>query len=345
MIANCSKLAAVGVLFMIINVSQSANLRGQQFQNELEEIDMLEAELERELADFDNEAGPFDFDPNNIVDLGTTESKDTDIDGAEARIVGGYAVPNDREGIPNAYAAILRDTGTGGHSFSNCGATLITECHVATAAHCVSGREGENDIVYINARQMNNAYTQNGGNVFHWSAISGQTMHSSYYSGSKSNDVAILTLAECVPASKISLGIEIATFGDSGTCQQNGLLAAGYGRLTQDSYTKPDVLQAVTLDYISNADCDASYGGIGKIDSGMTCAGYSTGGKDSCQGDSGGPLFSYDRKFCGIVSWGSGCAQAGKPGVYASAVYFRQWFKDQACSDGRLTSGANSLCY
>jgi trypsin len=192
---------------------------------------------------------------------------------------------------------------------------------------------------------MNNAYTMNGGNVFHLTTISGQTMHSSYTSSSKSNDVAILTLAECVPADKISQGIEVANFGDSGVCQQNGLVAAGYGRLTQDSYTKPTVLQAVTLDYISNAVCDGNYGGYGKVDATMMCAGYPDGGKDSCQGDSGGPLFSYDRRLCGIVSWGSGCAQAGKPGVYASALYFRQWFKDQACGDGRLASYSTSLCY
>jgi trypsin len=345
MIAHCSKLAAIGVLFMIINVSQSASLRGQQFLQDLEEIDLLEAQVERELQDAVGEESLF-LDSKNVVAL-PTEAPMKDIkeeDGAQARIVGGYAVANAGEGIPNAFAAILRDsTGTGSYSFSNCGATLITACHVATAAHCVSGREGENDAVFINARQINNAYTMNGGNPFHLTTIIGQTMHSSYNPGFKSNDVAILTLAECVPADKISQGIEVANFGDSGVCQQNGLVAAGYGRLTQDSYTKPDVLQAVTLDYIGN--CDSYYGGVGTVDAGMMCAGSLSGGKDSCQGDSGGPLFSYDRRLCGIVSWGSGCAQAGKPGVYSSAVYFRQWFKDQACGDGRLASYSTSLCY
>ena len=48
----------------------------------------------------------------------------------------------------------------------------------------------------------------------------------------------------------------------------------------------------------------------------MFCAGEA--GKDSCQGDSGGPITNIDNTtLIGIVSWGSGCALATKPGVYA----------------------------
>jgi secreted trypsin-like serine protease len=360
MFAKYSKLAAIGVLFMIINVSQSANLRGK-LERELEEIDMLEEALERELEEVDMMEEEGLFEATNIVSLPQefelegkevvqdapfvpAESPDDKFGEADARIVGGEDIGSNQQMIPNSYAAILRDVDTGGNSFSNCGATLITECHVATAAHCVSGRSGENDVVYINARQMFNSVNKNGGNVYHWSRISGQTMHGSYQAGVKSHDVAILTLETCVPSSTISAGIQIASIPTSqSSCQSDGLVAAGYGRLTQDSYTKPEILQGVSLNYISNSDCDNYYGNIGKIDDGMICAGYVEGGKDSCQGDSGGPMFK-GQELCGIVSWGAGCAQASKPGVYASPVYYREWFVSQACPDGRLTSYSNSLC-
>ena len=52
-------------------------------------------------------------------------------------------------------------------------------------------------------------------------------------------------------------------------------------------------------------------------------------GKDACQGDSGGPLVcSFDQRavLVGVVSHGSGCGEAGKPGIYAKVDYFKQWF-------------------
>ena len=53
-------------------------------------------------------------------------------------------------------------------------------------------------------------------------------------------------------------------------------------------------------------------------------------GKDACQGDSGGPLIcSIDDKavLVGVVSHGSGCGEAGNPGIYAKVDYFKEWFQ------------------
>ena len=55
-------------------------------------------------------------------------------------------------------------------------------------------------------------------------------------------------------------------------------------------------------------------------------------GKDACQGDSGGPLIcSIDDKavLVGVVSHGSGCGEAGKPGIYGKVDFFSKedWFK------------------
>ena len=356
MITKFSKLAAIGVLFMTNSVSQSTNLRGES-QLELHEIERELQELEEIDLLEENGLFQFDFDENNVVQLEmetggdgleipldfpevSPKDKFAGAEGSTARIVGGYDAAYSGVGIPNSYAAILYALSTGGYSYSNCGATLITECHLATAAHCV-GRGGVNNVAYINARQMYNAVTKNGGELYYWSNIIAEAPHPSYLTWEKDNDIAYLTLEKCVPPYYLDAGIQIAPLGSDAVCKSSGGLdVAGYGRLAQDDYTKPNVLQAVEVNYMDN--CTQYY--PGKITSNMICAGVPEGGKDSCQGDSGGPMFSTSGELCGVVSWGSGCAIAGKPGVYTNAYVYTSWLQSQCCNDARLTGYSSSLC-
>ncbi|XP_022699689.1 trypsin-1-like [Varroa jacobsoni] len=71
----------------------------------------------------------------------------------------------------------------------------------------------------------------------------------------------------------------------------------------------------------------------GPIQGTMLCAGYPEGRRDSCQGDSGGPAVSKMNgslsNIVGVVSWGTGCARKGKPGVYTEVAYFIDWINEK----------------
>lgn len=87
----------------------------------------------------------------------------------------------------------------------------------------------------------------------------------------------------------------------------------GWGNTRFKGDASPTLLQ-VSVPITNNAVCIQSVTDPLK----QVCAGFDKGGKDSCQGDSGGPLIIElnDGTFelIGIVSFGSGCAQAGRPG-------------------------------
>lgn len=87
------------------------------------------------------------------------------------------------------------------------------------------------------------------------------------------------------------------------------------GTLSSGASSSPTELRKVSVPIVSRATCRSNYGSSTITDN-MICAGVASGGKDSCQGDSGGPLVDASNRLIGIVSWGEGCAAAGKPGVY-----------------------------
>ncbi|KAJ4921642.1 hypothetical protein JOQ06_027723 [Pogonophryne albipinna] len=88
------------------------------------------------------------------------------------------------------------------------------------------------------------------------------------------------------------------------------------------------VLKETGFPVIENKICNRPSYLNGRVKDHEMCAGNIEGGTDSCQGDSGGPLVCHSHNqyvLQGVTSWGLGCANAMKPGVYARVSKFVDW--------------------
>ena len=128
----------------------------------------------------------------------------------------------------------------------------------------------------------------------------------------------------------------------------------GWGTLSAGGSSSEE-LQYVRVPHVPFADCASAYGIAGTYQEGMIiCTGEA--GKDSCQGDSGGPMVTYKSpNNCepiqwGVVSWGVGCAEEGKPGVYTNTAWYRSWLRQtmsgaEECEDIPTTAEVTTSEY
>jgi len=214
------------------------------------------------------------------------------------KIVGGQVSP----GRP-FIAALLYEKD--GKLFQYCGASVIGDRWLLTAAHC-EVQTGE--LAIINRSNLGSA----GGQLLRIERV---LNYPQYDSKTHDNDLAVLYVS-----GDISLAIprvHVVKPPATGT----EVLVSGWG-LTSENGKQSLLLREVQVPIVSNEVCKVQYS---DLTGNMVCAGKS--GKDSCQGDSGGPLFLTGDAVqqVGIVSYGVGCGRKGYPGVYTQVDRYQKW--------------------
>lgn len=233
----------------------------------------------------------------------------------EPRIIGGH------QAAQNDWGSIVRLTSGDVKSGSGCGASFLGDKYVLTAAHCLVDFEDSDELlkpsdikVYIGIYDLSDPTVALPVKAYY--------IHKDYQESPLRNDIAIVELKESfVWPQKVTLGSDPYV-----TTPISDLTVAGWGVTNTVLDTTATTLRQVSVPFVSLARCQAQYGTY-TIDETSFCAGYRAGGKDSCQGDSGGPIVDQSKRQVGIVSWGDGCAEPGKYGVYTNVAKYRDWIE------------------
>ncbi|XP_058464522.1 chymotrypsin-2-like [Malaya genurostris] len=227
----------------------------------------------------------------------------------EGRIVGG----SNANAGQFPYQVSLRSSGNAHF----CGASVINNRYVLSAAHCTVGRTTANTRVVVGTHLLNS------GGVAHNTARI--VNHGSYNSNTLANDVSLVQTSTTITMNNLVATIPL---GSSTINTATNAVASGWGQLGANVGI-PNNLQFLTTNIISLADCRSrhSSANAARVFDNTICT-LNPSGQGMCMGDSGGPLVHGGNQQ-GIVSWGIPCGTAA-PDVFARVSSHRTWILNNA---------------
>jgi len=205
-----------------------------------------------------------------------------------------------------------------------CGASLIEEDVILTAAHCLEDEFGlsadQAEITLGAHRVLQQEDTQVKVTV----GEEGIRQNEGYDSSTFVNDLGLIILPQAVTLTD-AIGTVALPTNDNDDYAGSTAQISGWGLTEGHGTTLSDVLNVLQTEIITNEDCNEQMGGnYIKSNNICTTGEQSTG---TCSGDSGGPL-TVNGVQVGIVSFGIQYCPAGYPSAYTRVTEYLDWIDE-----------------
>ncbi|KAK5647070.1 hypothetical protein RI129_005534 [Pyrocoelia pectoralis] len=204
----------------------------------------------------------------------------------------------------------------------SCGGTLVRYHIVLTAEHCVHGFPKENLQV-----RAGTSLRQKGGQVLRVNYV---YEHPDYNPVTLENDIAILELETFFDISPLVIPVNVL-HKDNAVADDALGLVIGWGVSSSADGNPTPNLKLVEMPKVSDDKCAEVYSNFNATT--MICFGRNGGG-EACLSETGGPILVRRMKHImeqvGIASYGIGCGEIGKPGVFTRVTAFHDFIEKYA---------------